>query len=115
MVCAGDEPLVAIPEPYEAVAKGMSVSDEVAMAGDPAGSQAQSGESGSLPNHVSLPGGPPWTPPGSPVPSAGLPHFSAISTGCSCQGKGLATMGAFAFYNKAVLHLQCCGKSVQQD
>ena len=54
MACAGDEPLVAIPEPYEAVAKGMSVSEEVAMAGDPAGSQAQSGESGSLPNQVSL-------------------------------------------------------------
>lgn len=53
--CVGDEPLVAIPEPYEAAVKGMSVSDEVAMAGDPAGSQVQSGESGILPNQVSFP------------------------------------------------------------
>ena len=41
--------MVAIPVPLDSAAKAASASEEAAEAGEPAGSQVQSGESGSLP------------------------------------------------------------------
>ena len=105
--CAGDEPLVAIPEPYEAVAKGMSVSEEVAMAGDPAGSQAQSGESGSLPNQVSLPGG-------QPLDCLRLCCALSMAATSQCKHSGLGLQQGMAPVAFSVLRLQCCGRSMQR-
>ena len=46
---AGEGDLVAIPVALESVPKALSASEDAAEAGEPAGSQVQSGESGSLP------------------------------------------------------------------
>ena len=46
---AGEGDLVAVPVALKSVTKGMSASEDAAEAGEPAGSQVQSGESGSLP------------------------------------------------------------------
>ena len=46
---AGEGDMVAIPVPLDSAAKAASASEEAAEAGEPAGSQVQSGESGSLP------------------------------------------------------------------
>ena len=45
---AGEGELVAVPVPADSAPKGMSASEEGAEAGEPAGSQVQSGERGSL-------------------------------------------------------------------
>ena len=98
---------MAIPEPYEAVAKGMSVSEEVAMAGDPAGSQAQSGESGSLPNQVSLPGE-------RPLDCLRLCCALSMAATSQCKHSGLGLQQGMAPMAFSVLHLQCCGESMQR-